>query len=40
MVKESNIKEGSWHSNQEIEELSDGSIILKYTSNQQSQTLY
>ncbi len=34
------IKERSWHPNQEIEELSDGSIILRYTSNQQSQTLY
>ncbi|MDA3939839.1 MAG: WYL domain-containing protein [Spirochaetia bacterium] len=34
------IKERSWHPNQEIEELADGSIILRYTSNQQSQTLY
>lgn len=34
------IKERSWHPNQKIEELADGSIILRYTSNQQSQTLY
>ena len=34
------IKERTWHPNQEIEELADGSIILSYISNQQSQTLY
>jgi len=34
------IKERAWHPNQKIEEQEDGSIILRYISNQQSQTLY
>ncbi|MDA3810676.1 MAG: WYL domain-containing protein [Spirochaetaceae bacterium] len=34
------IKERNWHPNQKIKELEDGSIILRFTSNQQSQTLY
>lgn len=34
------IKERIWHPDQEIEELNDGSIILKYETNQQTQTLY
>jgi len=34
------IKERNWHPKQEIEELEDGSLLLRYTSNQQSQTLY
>lgn len=32
--------ECSLHPNQQIEQLTDGSIILRFTSNQQSQTLY
>jgi len=34
------IKEKTWHPDQQIEDEKDGSIILKFTSNQQSQTLY
>lgn len=34
------IRERAWHPDQRIEEQADGGIILRYTSNQQSQTLF
>jgi predicted DNA-binding transcriptional regulator YafY len=34
------ITERYWHPSQQIEKLEDGSIILRFTSNQQTQTIY
>ncbi len=36
----SKIQERMWHPNQRIEKVTDGSIILRFTTNQQTQTLF